>query len=475
MSDDHDPPAAPEDELPPPVPPEARHPGFVGTLRRHRIDLTPLKESADFRRLFVGQALSEFGTQITFVAVPLQLYVRTRSTAMVGLLALCETLPLVVLPLVGGAIADAVERRRFLMFAQAIAAVLCSLGLAVNAFLRHPKIWVLFAFSFLWASAYSLYSPAFRAWPARLLTPDLCTSALALEVVYYQLGGAGRTRGRRRRVRGARGGVRVPDRCGQLPGRHRCARRHAAVAADSRTRVRRLVHHRGGPPIPAREPGAPGHVLDRLVPATIFGLPVALYPAFVYHVLPASPAVVGVLYSVEGSGGAPRRLGERPGQTRPASGAGRRSSPACAGVPASSDSGWPGPSGSPSIFLMLAERLRHGQRSLPRNCSVPETVTPDEMRGRLEGSGLAVVGTGPSLGNAEAGLLASVTSVLGDLDRVRWRREQHHRRRYPRPRSFPGTAVTTWPNRPPSGSAQRRAGASARCLGRRTTARPAPP
>ena len=185
MSDDLDPPARPEDELPPPVPPEARHPGFVGTLRRHRIDLTPLKESADFRRLFVGQALSEFGTQITFVAVPLQLYVRTRSTAMVGLLALCETLPLVVLPIVGGAIADAVERRRFLMIAQAIAAAL-SLGLAVNAFLPDPQVWVLFAFSFLWASAYSLYSPAFRAWPARLLSPDLYTSALALEVVYYQ-------------------------------------------------------------------------------------------------------------------------------------------------------------------------------------------------------------------------------------------------------------------------------------------------
>ena len=56
----------------------------------------------------------------------------------------------------------------------------------MNAFLPDPQVWVLFAFSFLWASAYSLYSPAFRAWPARLLTPDLFTSALALEVVYYQ-------------------------------------------------------------------------------------------------------------------------------------------------------------------------------------------------------------------------------------------------------------------------------------------------
>ena len=61
----------------------------------------------------MGQAISEFGTQITFVAVPFQVYDITKSTAMVGLLALTEVLPLVVLPVVGGAIADAVERRRF--------------------------------------------------------------------------------------------------------------------------------------------------------------------------------------------------------------------------------------------------------------------------------------------------------------------------------------------------------------------------
>ena len=71
------------------------------------------------------------------------------------------------------------------MIAQGAVAVL-SVALAVNAFLPDPEVWVLFVFSFLSASAYSLYSPAFRAWPARLLTPDLFTSSLALEVVYYQ-------------------------------------------------------------------------------------------------------------------------------------------------------------------------------------------------------------------------------------------------------------------------------------------------
>lgn len=101
---------------------------------------------------------------------------------MVGLLALFEVIPLVVLPVVGGAFADAMERRRFLMTAQALTALL-SVALALNALLPEPRVWVLFAFSFLWASAYSISSPAFRAWPARLLPPDRYTSALALEVV----------------------------------------------------------------------------------------------------------------------------------------------------------------------------------------------------------------------------------------------------------------------------------------------------
>ena len=300
MSDAPDPPAAPEDELPPPVPPEARHPGWAGRLRGHRIDLTPLKESADFRRLFVGQAISEFGTQITLVAVPFQVYERTESTAMVGLLALCEALPLVVLPIVGGAIADLVERRRFLMVAQAITAAL-SIALAVNAFLPEPRVWVLFAFSFLWASAYALYSPAFRAWPARLLTPDLYTSALALEVVYYQSAAL---------VGPALAGVLIAT-----------VGIEYAYVLDAASYLAVIVALRGmrpSPPTAQRAPVGWTAIMEGLrflrgkqvlqgtfwidLNAMIFGLPVALYPAFVLDILDASPAVLGLLYSAEASG-----------------------------------------------------------------------------------------------------------------------------------------------------------------------------
>jgi MFS family permease len=406
VSDDLGPPTEPEDELPPPVPPEARHPGLVGRLRRHRIDLTPLRASPDFRRLFVGQALSEFGTQITFVAVPLQVYVRTRSTAMVGLLALCETLPLIVLPIVGGAIADAVERRRFLMMAQAIAAGL-ALALAVNSLLPEPRVWVLFAFSFLWASAYSLYAPTFRAWPARLLTPNLYTSALALEVVYYQSAA-----------------LAGPLLAGFLSVRFGFEYAYLLDTVSYVAVIVALAGMRPSPPTAERASVGWSTIVEGFrflrgkqvlqgtfwidLNAMIFGLPVALFPAFVIDVLGASPSLVGLLYSAGALGSLLVALVS--GRAKHVRRQGLVTIVACvcwgAGIVGF---GFARTLWLALLFLMLAS-ASDMVSGLYRD-AILKTVTPDEMRGRLEGISLAVVGTGPSLGNAEAGLLASVTNV----------------------------------------------------------------
>ncbi len=406
MSDENDLAGGPEDGLPPPVPPEARHPGSVGRLRRHRIDLTPLKTSHDFRRLFVGQALSEFGTQITFVAVPLHVYIRTRSTAMVGLLALCETLPIVVLPIVGGAIADAVERRRFLMIAQAIAAAL-TVVLAVNSLLPEPRVWVFFAFSFLWASAYSLYSPAFRAWPARLLTPDLYTSALALEVVYYQSAA-----------------LVAPALAGFLGVKLGFEYAYLLDAVSYVAVIFALAGMRPSPPTAEHATVAWSTIVEGLrflrgkqvlqgtfwidLNAMIFGLPVALYPAFVIDVVHASPSLVGLLYSAEALGALLVALVS--GRAKYVRRQGLVTLVACVCWGA----GIVGFGLSPTLWVALAFLMLASASDMVSGLyrdAILKTVTPDEMRGRLEGISLSVVGTGPSIGNGEAGLLASVTSV----------------------------------------------------------------
>lgn len=370
------------------------------------MDFTPLKVSADFRRLFVGQAISEFGTQITFVVVPFQVYAITRSTAMVGLLALCEALPLVVLPIVGGAIADAVERRRFLMVAQAITAAL-SIALAVNAFLPDPHLWILFAFSFLWASAYSLYSPAFRAWPARLLPPDLYTSALALEVVYYQSAA-----------------LIGPALAGVLIVTVGVGWAYVLDAVSYLAVIIALAGMRPSPPTAKHLSIGWSAITEALrflrgkqvlqgtfwidLNAMIFGLPVALYPAFVLDVLHASPAVLGLLYSAEALGALLVAL--LSGHAKHVRRQGLVTIIACmcwgAGIVGFGRAGtlW-----LALLFLMLASAADMVS-GLYRD-AILKTVTPDAMRGRLEGLSLSVVGTGPSLGNAEAGFLASLTSV----------------------------------------------------------------
>jgi MFS family permease len=404
--DDVDVPGGPENELPPPVPPEARHPGFMGRFRGHRMDLTPLKISPDFRRLFAGQAISEFGSQITFVAVPFQVYEITRSTAMVGLLALLEAIPLVVLPIVGGAIADAVERRRMLMIAHALTAAL-SVALAVNAFLPEPQLWILFAFSFLWASAYSLYSPALRAWPARLLTPDLYTSALALEVVYYQAAA-----------------LTGPVLAGVLIATLGIGWAYVLDAVSYLAVIVALAGMRPSPPTAQRLSIGWSAIRDGLhflrgkqvlqgtfwidLNAMIFGLPISLYPAFVLDVLHASPAVLGLLYSAEALGALVVAL--LSGRAKHVRRQGLVTILACMcwglGIVGF---GFAGTLWVALVFLMLAS-ASDMVSGLYRD-AILKTVTPDEMRGRLEGISLAVVGTGPSVGNAEAGLLASVTSV----------------------------------------------------------------
>src|SRR5947209_17156849 len=91
-------------------------------FRALAIDVSPLRESRDFRLLWVGQLISNIGRQITVVALPYQVYLMTRSSLMVGLLALAQAGPLVVFSLGGGAIADAVDRRRLLLLTQLLLA-----------------------------------------------------------------------------------------------------------------------------------------------------------------------------------------------------------------------------------------------------------------------------------------------------------------------------------------------------------------
>ncbi|HEY6315794.1 MAG TPA: MFS transporter [Streptosporangiaceae bacterium] len=113
-----------------------------GRAARLLIDLTPVRRSRDLRCLVLGELISVFGTQLTTVAVPYQVYQLTRSSLDVGLVSLTQLFPLIAGSLLGGSVVDAIDRRRLLMVAQTLLAG-CSAGLAVNADLG-ASLWPVF-------------------------------------------------------------------------------------------------------------------------------------------------------------------------------------------------------------------------------------------------------------------------------------------------------------------------------------------
>src|SRR5690349_5863546 len=82
------------------------------------VDIGPLRQHRDFRRLWTGQLVSQLGSQLTIVAVSYQTYRLTGSTAMVGLVSLGQLVPLLAGSLLGGPLVDAWDRRRVLLFTQ---------------------------------------------------------------------------------------------------------------------------------------------------------------------------------------------------------------------------------------------------------------------------------------------------------------------------------------------------------------------
>jgi MFS family permease len=148
-------------------------------LARLRTDLSPLRESRDLRLIVAGSFVTSMGTQATLVALPYQLYVTTHSPVLVGLLGAVELLPLVTMALLGGAIADRMDRRRLLALDQ-IGLVLASAGLAAAAQLGRPSVITLYVLGGLLAGFNALQNVALSAIIPNLVGRAQLPRALAL-------------------------------------------------------------------------------------------------------------------------------------------------------------------------------------------------------------------------------------------------------------------------------------------------------
>ncbi len=156
------------------------------TLRRVAVDVTPLR-NADFRRLFVGQGVSFVGYQMTAVAVPVQMYDVTRSSLWVGLIGLAAFVPLVVFGLWGGAVSDAVDRRR-LYVASSFLVWAVTGGLLLQALLGPGDRYVLLLLVALQSVGFALSSPVRGAILPRLLHRDQVPAANTLSFTMSSVG-----------------------------------------------------------------------------------------------------------------------------------------------------------------------------------------------------------------------------------------------------------------------------------------------
>ena len=150
------------------------------------IDISPLRVSRDYRLLFFGQLVSAFGTAMSFVVVPVQVYQLTGSTLLVGLLSAAEFALILLMAFVGGACADFIDKRRMLRLTE-IGQTLVTAALLFNATLGNPRVWLLFVCAALHAGLSALQRPSFESMLQKIVPLELMASVSALNALRWNV------------------------------------------------------------------------------------------------------------------------------------------------------------------------------------------------------------------------------------------------------------------------------------------------
>jgi MFS family permease len=372
-------------------------------LRAIAMDVGPLRRHPELRKLFVAQTSSGFGSYMTRVTVPYEVYRLTHSTFMVGVLGAVEFVAIVVMALVGGALADAADRRRMVLFTQAMSG-LCVAVLLIDV-LTVGWLWPLFVGAGGLAAFYGLERPSLDAMIPRLVEREELPATSALWWGGMNLAGIAGP---------ALGGVLIA-----------AAGAGLAFAVDLGTFVVGFVALAAMRAMPAPEDAvAPSlrsvgeglrfarsrpvllgtYIVD--INAMFFGMPMALFPAFANRL--GGPGVLGLLYAA----------------------------PSMGAVAASVTSGWAGrvrrhgraivyAAAAWGVFIALAGVARTAWLAIVLialagaadmvsglfRSTIWNTTIPDNLRGRLAGIEMISYTSGPLLGQVESGAVASLAGV----------------------------------------------------------------
>jgi MFS family permease len=151
------------------------------------LDLAPLRGSRDFRLLWSAGVVTMLGTMLTMVALPLQIKALTGSSVAVGAIGAVELVPMLVCGLWGGALADALDRRRLVLGTE-IAQGLSALTLVVDTQLPRPALWPIYLVAALTSAASALQRPSLDALAPQLVGHDQLAAAASLLAMRWNIG-----------------------------------------------------------------------------------------------------------------------------------------------------------------------------------------------------------------------------------------------------------------------------------------------
>jgi MFS family permease len=368
------------------------------------VDPAPLRLDRDYRLLWTGQAISSVGRMITSVVLPYQVYVLTGDLLMLGALSLVQLVPILIFSLGGGAIADAVDRRRLLLVTQ-LGLGATSAALMALALLPNPPILAIFAVAFLASGIGAVDQPARGSAIPRLVPPERLPAAIALNQITFNGAAV---------VGPALGGI--------LLALTNVAACYFVDVATFGAAIAAVLLIAPIPPHPgAVRPGV-GAIVEGLrfarrqrpvlatfivdINAMVFGSPRSLFPPLALDVFRVGPAGVGLMSAAAGLGAFVAAV--LSGWTTRV----RRPGLAVLVAVAFWSLGIVGFGLStlsfPLALLFLAIASGADVFSAVLRSSIVQLLTPDSLRGRVSSIHVLVVTGGPRVGDAEASAVAAV-------------------------------------------------------------------
>ncbi|MGA4877039.1 MFS transporter [Streptomyces lydicamycinicus] len=369
------------------------------------LDVTPLRRSAPFRRLWLGQALSRLGGHMTLVTVMFQVWQTTHSTVWTGAVGLAQAVPLIVLGLFIGSVVDRVDRRKFYLImttGQAGCVLLLALQGLVGQF-PTPAVLLLVAVESCFTAG---SGPVSRTFIPRLLPEQQLAAGLALNRISFQ--GAmltGPALGGLILGRLGVGGCYLIDALTFVAAFYGAYGLPRMSPGDEPARLG-LRGVADGLAFLVRTPVIRGALLTDLA-TTVLSMPISLFPQVNAERFGDNPRTLGLFLTAVAAGGVVASLfagsftrRSRPGLVMLGGSATWGAALALFGLAADP---WAG-----LAFLVLAGAA--DTVSVVSRSTLVQLHTPDELLGRVSAAEQIVGQAGPDLGNLRGGLVANATS-----------------------------------------------------------------